>query len=80
MSLLKELHHRLVTTRAPWFSPTDADSAHLISRIVVEEESDQTEEGSGYQSHFELYLSEGHDSYRREDLTDLKFFKSITTG
>src|ERR1700691_4043682 len=50
--LLKELHHRLVTTRAPWFPPKDPDSAHLISRILVEEENDHTPDGQAYCSHF----------------------------
>jgi Protein of unknown function (DUF3050) len=57
MCLLKELQSRIVTTRAPWFPPKDAFSAHLISRILVEEESDRTEDGQRYGSHFELYLT-----------------------
>lgn len=57
MCLLKELHHRIVATRAPWFPPKDAYSAHLISRILVEEESDRTPDRTGYNSHFELYLT-----------------------
>jgi hypothetical protein len=57
MCLLKELHSRIVTTRAPWFPPKDAFSAHLISRILVEEEGDHTEDTQQYCSHFELYLT-----------------------
>lgn len=57
MCLLKELHHRLVTTRAPWFPPKNPFSAHLIGKILMEEESDQTPDGQGYCSHFELYLT-----------------------
>lgn len=57
MCLLKELHSRIVTTRAPWFPPKDAYSAHLISRILVEEESDRMADGKQYSSHFELYLT-----------------------
>ena len=57
LCLLKELHRRIVTTSAPWFPPKDAYSAHLISRILLEEETDRTEDGQGYCSHFELYLS-----------------------
>ena len=53
--LLKELYSRLVTTRAPWFPPKDPYSAHLISRILVEEENDHTPDGQAYCSHFELY-------------------------
>ncbi|MBS0351094.1 MAG: DUF3050 domain-containing protein [Proteobacteria bacterium] len=53
--LLKELYHRLVTTRAPWFPPKDPYSAHLISRILIEEENDHTADGQAHCSHFELY-------------------------
>jgi hypothetical protein len=53
--LLKELYNRLVTTRAPWFPPKDSYSAHLISRILVEEENDHSLDGQAYCSHFELY-------------------------
>jgi hypothetical protein len=56
MCLLKELYSRIVTTRAPWFPPEDPYSAHLISRILLEEETDRTEDGQKYCSHFELYL------------------------
>ncbi len=54
--LLKELYSRLVTTRAPWFPPKDPYSAHLISRILIEEESDHALDGQAHYSHFELYL------------------------
>ena len=53
--MLKELYNRLVTTRAPWFPPKDPYSAHLISRILVEEENDHTADGQAHCSHFELY-------------------------
>ena len=36
--------------------PKDPYSAHLISRILIEEESDQAPDGQAYCSHFELYL------------------------
>ncbi len=36
--------------------PKDPYSAHLISRILVEEENDHTVDGQAYCSHFELYL------------------------
>ncbi len=60
MCLLKELHSRIVTTRAPWLPPNDSYSAHLISRILLEEETDRTEDGKNYCSHFELYLKAMH--------------------
>jgi Protein of unknown function (DUF3050) len=56
MCLLKELHRRMVSTQAPWFPPKDAYCAHLINRILVEEEGDVTEDGVHYLSHFEIYL------------------------
>jgi hypothetical protein len=51
MCLLKELQRRIVCTGAPWCPPVDGLSAHLISSILVEEESDIDENGS-YTSHF----------------------------
>ena len=57
MCLLKELHRRIVCTQAPWFPPKDVYCAHLINRILVEEESDRTEDQQHYLSHFELYLT-----------------------
>ena len=57
MCLLKELQRRLVSTSAPWFPPKDAQSAHLINSILVEEEGDLTEDGQSYLCHFDLYLS-----------------------
>lgn len=56
MCLLKELQRRIVSTSAPWFPPTDALSANLISSILIEEESDINEDGS-YASHFDIYIS-----------------------
>jgi hypothetical protein len=41
MCLLKELYSRIVTTRAPWLPPKDLYSAHLINRILLEEETDR---------------------------------------
>jgi Protein of unknown function (DUF3050) len=55
--LLKELHRKIVCTQAPWFPPKDAYCAHLIHRILVEEEGDLTEDQQHYLSHFELYLT-----------------------
>ncbi len=55
--LLKELHRCIVCIQAPWFPPKDAYCAHLISRILIEEEGDRTEDQQQYLSHFELYLS-----------------------
>ncbi len=56
MCLLKVLHSRIVSTHAPWFPPQDSHSAHLIGQILLEEESDKTQDSKTYCSHFELYL------------------------
>jgi hypothetical protein len=72
MSLLKELYGRVVTTRAPWFPPIDPYSAHLISRILVEEESDHASDSKAYCSHFELYLQAMHAL--RADTRPIEYF------
>lgn len=56
MCLLKELHRRFVSIRAPWFPPEDSLSAHLIGGILREEESDRTPDQQTHCSHFELYV------------------------
>jgi len=61
MCLLKTLHGKVVCTQAPWFPPIDAESAHLISRILVEEEGDILPDGQNYKSHFEIYLASMND-------------------
>lgn len=57
MCLLKTLHSKLVSTQAPWFPPVNAQSAHLINQLLIEEESDVLADGESYQSHFETYLA-----------------------
>ena len=47
---------RIVSSSAPWFPPENAESAHLINSILVEEEGDLTEDKSRYLCHFDLYL------------------------
>ncbi len=79
MCLLKELHNRIVTTRAPWFPPKDAFSAHLISRILVEEEGDRTEDTQQYCSHFELYLEAMHAIGANTQLIQ-NFLRYLSTG
>lgn len=55
MCLLKELYRRIASNSAPWFPPKDAQVVRLIGGIMLEEESDVTEDG-GYMSHFETYI------------------------
>jgi len=56
MCLLKVLYHKIVCNTAPWYPPEDAFSAHLISKILIDEESDVTIDKKGFTSHFEIYL------------------------
>jgi Protein of unknown function (DUF3050) len=54
MSLLKALQNRLTCVEVPWVPSGPAGSRRLINDIVLVEESDEL--GSGFISHFELYL------------------------
>jgi hypothetical protein len=54
MSLLKSLQRNLTCIEVPWVPTGPTGSRRLINDIVLVEESD--ERGSGFTSHFELYL------------------------
>src|SRR5690348_16147857 len=54
MSLLKSLQRNLTCVAVPWVPTGPTGSRRLINDIVLVEESD--ERGSGFISHFELYL------------------------
>src|SRR5260370_9084521 len=54
MSLLKTLQCRLTCVQVPWVPTGPTGSRRLINDIVLVEESDEL--GSGFISHFELYL------------------------
>jgi hypothetical protein len=54
MSLLKSLQLRLTCVRVPWVPDGPLVSRRLINDIVLVEESDEL--GTGFISHFELYL------------------------
>ena len=55
MSLLKSLQHILTCTSSPWKPKGDPKIRRLINSIVLEEESDDDEQGNP-SSHFEMYL------------------------
>jgi hypothetical protein len=55
MSLLKSLQRNLTCVEVPWVPTGPTGSRRLINDIVLVEESD--ERGSGFISHFELYLA-----------------------
>lgn len=55
MSLLKTLQRSLTCVNVPWIPTGPAVGRRLINDIVLVEESDEL--GSGFTSHFELYLT-----------------------
>ncbi len=54
-SLLKALQRNVTCVEVPWFPTADPLARRFVNEIVLDEESDETPEGS-YLSHFELYL------------------------
>jgi len=55
MSLLTSLQRQLTCVTVPWIPTGPSGSRRLINDIVMVEESDEL--GSGYISHFELYVN-----------------------
>ncbi|HET9143204.1 DUF3050 domain-containing protein [Actinophytocola sp.] len=55
MSLLKSLQRQLTCVTVPWIPTGPTGSRRLINDIVMVEESDEL--GSGFISHFELYVN-----------------------
>lgn len=56
MWLLKRLQASLCCQSVPWLPPSDPSLARFVNEIVLGEETD-SDGGTGYCSHFELYLS-----------------------
>lgn len=54
MSIVKYLQQQIAPTTYPWFPQNDGSVRRFINELVLEEESDQTPDGS-FSSHFELY-------------------------
>lgn len=75
MALLKRLQQKLTCLDVPWRNPGNMFAARMINEIVVAEETDRTQDGHGFISHFEMYvnamaeLGAGTDTLRR--FTDL---------
>jgi hypothetical protein len=59
MSLIKYLQNQVAPTTVPWMPHGDPAVRYFINQLVLEEESDQVEEGSQprYSSHFEYYCA-----------------------
>lgn len=57
MSLIKTLQNTVAPTIVPWSPRGDASVRRFINELVLEEESDETMDGRGHTSHFELYLA-----------------------
>ncbi len=73
MSLLKTLQRDLTCVQVPWVPSGPTGSRRLINDIVLVEESDEL--GSGFVSHFELYVDgmrqAGADTTRIDAFVDL---------
>jgi hypothetical protein len=54
--LLKRLQQELTCTTLPWVPKGDPQLRRFVTEIVLEEETDITEDGATYGSHLELYL------------------------
>ena len=57
MSLVKYLQHQVASTQYPWLPGGDSQVQRFITELVLEEECDETQDGQGYSSHFEMYCA-----------------------
>jgi len=55
MSLLKFVQRHIAPARVPWVPVGDPQLRRFINQLVLEEESDETNEQGNYLSHFEVY-------------------------
>ncbi|MFF4186784.1 DUF3050 domain-containing protein [Streptomyces sp. NPDC001691] len=77
MSLLKSLQRELTCVSVPWVPQGPPTSRRLINDIVLAEESDEV--GSGYLSHFELYLR-AMDEAGADTAPIRSFLERLTAG
>lgn len=57
MSLIKYLQSVIAPSRQPWVPVGDPSVRRFINELVLEEESDETNQPGEFSSHFELYLA-----------------------
>jgi len=55
MSLIKYLQSMIAPTTYPWVPQGDGNIRRFINELVLEEESDETQDATQFSSHFELY-------------------------
>lgn len=55
MSLIKYLQSIIAPTTFPWVPRGDGNVRRFINELVLEEESDETQDNTRFSSHFELY-------------------------
>lgn len=56
MALLKSLQKRLLVDDIAWLPPKDGNIGAYLYEILLTEETDITDSGSGHRSHFETYV------------------------
>ena len=63
MSLIKYLQNQVAPATVPWMPHGDPAVRYFINQLVLEEESDQVEDGPQprYSSHFEYYCAAMHE-------------------
>lgn len=84
MSLIKYLQCQIAPTRYPWTPQGDAEVRRFINELVLEEESDETNNPGEYSSHFELYqkamLEIGADTSASSHFINTVNISGVTTA
>lgn len=79
MSLIKYLQSVIAPTKFPWTPQGDSDVRRFINELVLEEESDETNNPGEYSSHFELYLRAMREIGANTAMS-LEFIQSVNTN